>query len=448
MQVAVIGAGPVGLFAAIALARRGHRVTVVDRDSGPPAAGHWQRRGVMQFDHAHTFRAPVVATLQHTVPDALAALEAAGATVAAGADRRPVALLCRRSTFERVLRRVAGRQPGVTVRTGHVDRIERRWGRAAGVSVDGGLLTADVVLDASGRASRCTAGLRPPAQGGDCGAVYVTRQYRLRDGAPHGPVNSPIGLSLSFPGHLAIAFLHDDRTFSISLNHAGVDRRLRLLRHDAVFDAAVRAIPELTEWIDPPRAHPISSALPGGRLYNTYRGQLDATGAPVLPGMISVGDAVCTTTPLAGRGVTLGLLQAQRMIELIDDLRDDIVTATMQFDQWCESEIKPWYDDHRYTDDDRLRRWAGGDIDLSRRLPSDLIVAAAGTDPQLQAAVAPYAAMAALPVTLTPVEPRAREIYATGWRPEVPAGPTHQELAELCERAAVNVATTRTPTAV
>jgi hypothetical protein len=38
--------------------------------------------------------------------------------------------------------------------------------------------------------------------------------------------------------------------------------------------------------------------LPGGKLFNGYRGQLDPAGRPATPGMISVGDAVCTTTPL------------------------------------------------------------------------------------------------------------------------------------------------------
>ena len=35
MQIAIIGAGPAGLFLGSALARRGHRVTAVDRDPGP-----------------------------------------------------------------------------------------------------------------------------------------------------------------------------------------------------------------------------------------------------------------------------------------------------------------------------------------------------------------------------------------------------------------------------
>ena len=58
VRVAIIGAGPTGLFLGAALQRRGHAVTVVDRDGGPEPDGSWPRKGVMQFHHAHAFRGP------------------------------------------------------------------------------------------------------------------------------------------------------------------------------------------------------------------------------------------------------------------------------------------------------------------------------------------------------------------------------------------------------
>ena len=103
----------------------------------------------------------------------------------------------------------------------------------------------------------------------------------------------------------------------------------------------------------------------------------------------------------------------------------------MQFDSWCTDNIRPWFDDHRYTDADRVRRWSGEDVDLGRRLPSDLIVAAADADPRLREIVAPYSRMDALPASLAPAEARAREIYAGGWRPAVPDGPTRDELSSV-----------------
>ena len=437
MRTVVVGAGPTGLFTAIALARRGREVVVVDRDPGPPPSDRmivWQRKGVMQFHHAHTFRGPVIEALRAEMPDVLDALVAAGATIATTAENRPVALLCRRTTFERTLRNRAAAQQGITLLCGHVDRIEHDRGRAVGVTVDGRTLPAGLVIDASGRSSRFTDAIRPIAEGGDCGSVYVTRQYRLLEGADTGPMNSPIGLSLGLSGYWAIAFLHDNGAFSITFTHDGADKRLRLLRRDEVFDDAVRTIPLLADWIDSSRAQPTSPALPGGRLYNTYRGQLDAAGRPVLPGLISVGDAVCTTTPLAGRGVTLALMQVRELVRILDLHDRDITTATKQFDHWSLRHIRPWFDDHRYTDTDRMRRWSGGDVDVSRRLPSDLIVAAAEADAALKDLVGPYAVMDALPASLTPAQARAREIYAGGWRPPVPDGPTRAELSEVVSR--------------
>ncbi len=440
MATVIVGAGPTGLFTAIALARRGRAVVVVDRDPGPPAHGTWQRKGVMQFHHAHTFRGPVVEALQAEMPDVLDDLTTAGAGLPVAPDGRPAALLCRRMTFDRVLRDSAKVEPRITLVAGHVDHLLQAGGRATGVRVHGRTLAADLVIDASGRASRFTSTVRAPAAGGDCGATYVTRQYRLHETATAPPVNSPIGLGLSLPGYWALAYLHDDRTVSITFTHDGTDKRLRRLRYDGVFESAVRAIPQLSEWIDPARSQPITPVLPGGRMYNSYRGQLDGSGKPVLPGLISVGDAVCTTTPLAGRGVTLALMQARELIRRLGENPHDIDTATMQFDDWCSDNIRPWFDDHRYTDADRVRRWSGEDVDLGRRLPSDLIVAAAEADPQLREVVDPYSRMDAPPASLAPAEPRAREIYVAGWRPPVPAGPTRAELGELCSDFAYGAA--------
>ncbi len=98
MRTVVVGAGPTGLFTAIALARRGREVAVIDRDPGPSQSGPptvWQRKGVMQFHHAHTFRGQVVEALRAEMPDVLDDLITAGATIATTAENRPVALLCR-----------------------------------------------------------------------------------------------------------------------------------------------------------------------------------------------------------------------------------------------------------------------------------------------------------------------------------------------------------------
>jgi 2-polyprenyl-6-methoxyphenol hydroxylase-like FAD-dependent oxidoreductase len=426
MGVVVVGAGPAGLFTAIALARRGRDVTVVDRDPGPSAHGPWRRRGVMQFHHAHSFRGQVVEALDAEIPQLTERLEALGATVVRQGGR-PATLQCRREVFERELWRRAALEPRLRRLTGHVDEVVRHRGRIAGVRFDGGVLDADLVIDASGRASRFGRALRGRGEGADCGATYVGRQFRLRDGAPVGPTNSVIGLSLNLAGYGAVVFCHDDRTFTVTLIHAGSDGRWQRLRDGDVFDAAVRTIPAVGDWIDPDRATAIAPVLPGGRLRNSYRGQRDDAGRLPAPAVIAVGDAVCTTTPLAGRGVALALAQARELIATLERQSEPAVAAA-EFDDWCTRRIKPWFLDHVHVDGERVRRWAGADVDLTRPLPSDLIVAAAEADSALAAAVGPYVTMDALPQSLAPVEPRAHEIFAGGWRPTPAPGPSVDQL--------------------
>ena len=437
MRSVIVGAGPTGLYTGIALARRGHQVTIIDRDPGPDGGQRWDRRGVMQFHHPHFFRHQVADALQAEMPEVWDGLLAAGAmpAVLPGQPGVLAGLHCRRVTFERVLREAARAEPGVHLRTGHVDAVCGERGRVTGVRAGGGRVDADLVIDAGGRAGRLTRALRAPAQGGDCGIAYVSRQYKLRPGVAPGPVNMPFGVMVTYPGYVAAVFIHDNQIISALIARASADHQLAGLRAPAAFDAATAAIPALAGWTGPAHTRPITGVLPGGRLHNSYRGQLTRAGQVAMDGLICVGDTVCTTNPAAGRGVTTSLLQARQLIRLLDEHPADFTSCAHAFDHWCTHHIKPWFDDHVYWDTDLIRRWSGHDVDLTRRLPSDLIVAAVQADPALITVVGPYQAMLAPPGRLDAVQARAREIYASGWRPPTPPGPTRHELAALITAA-------------
>jgi len=417
-----------------ALARRGHQVTSVDRDPGPTGDA-WIRRGVMQFEHAHGFRPQVPMALQAEWPEAYNSWLNLGARPVevpdpAGSSQQ-LGVLSRRSTFERALRHAAGKQPGLTLRTGHVDGLAFERGQIIGARVNGSLVEADFVVDASGRAGRLdrtSAQGRGPELDGDCGLAYVDRTYRLRLGADPGPMVTPLAYMADFDGYQCLVFLHEAGHFSVGLVRPTADAALKALRFDAAFEGACRAIPALAEWTQPDRAHPTSAVLVSGALRNVYRRQAGT------PGLVAVGDSVATTTPTRGRGIAMACMQVTALLALLD-AGTDPATVAEPFGAWCDHAIEPWVTDHIAIDGGMVRRWQGEDLDLSIPLTSDLIAAAVEADPRIGQHAGGYFAMTALPQTLSPAEPLARAVYQDGWRPAYAPGPTRDELVDVIRAA-------------
>ena len=440
MHVAVIGAGPAGLFLGAALALRGHTVTAVDRDPGPSADERWERRGVMQFHHAHAFRPTVAAALARELPDALDRWLALGAEpVSADAAGPTLGHRSHRETFERALRASACATPGFELRRGHVDAVAVENGRATGLVVDGATYEADIVVDASGRNGRATRRLGGRREvGGPCGQAYVDRIYRLRPGAEAGPMSNPMAWRAECDGYLCLIFPHERGAFSVVIIRGADDHGLRGLRHPAAFEAATRAIPGLDAWTDPERSEPVSDVLAGGALLDVYRSQTDEDGRLVLPGLFFVGDSVATTTPVFGRGITTTLWQCEALLSLLDHDDGDLAALGLAFDDWAGDEMLPWVEDHIHLDGARLRRWAGEDIHVDERLSSEAILAAAAVRPDIMECAGGYLSMAALPGSLRErAEGIAREAYAAGWRPAYDPGPSNAELAAIVAEANV-----------
>jgi 2-polyprenyl-6-methoxyphenol hydroxylase-like FAD-dependent oxidoreductase len=437
MKTIIVGAGPTGLTLGASLAKRGHRVTAIDRDSGPARNGTWRRRGVMQFEHPHGFRPQVRDLLLTEWPEAWRTWLGLGAEPVdmplPGAGNPVAGVRSRRATYEHSLRRAASDVDRLSVTTGTVTGVVERGGRVIGAIVDGRTVDADLVIDAGGRLSRLTASGHAELAG-DTGMAYVTRNYRRNRGAGLGPMTSPVSWTGLFDGYQVYVFPHERRHFSVVVVRPTADADMPLLRRVEAFDAACAAIPGLADWIDPALAVPTSRVLVGGRLQNVFRPQRGR------PGLVAVGDSLATTAPTAGRGVAMASMQIDAILRLLDAGADPVSIAE-PFGAWCDMWMRPWVDDHIAIDGEAVRLWQGHDVDLAVPLTSAAIVAAAQADAGIAMHIGGYLGMTALPASLRPAEYLARAVYDSGWRQPYSAGPTRNELVEMLEAATASAST-------
>ena len=411
LHIAIIGSGPTGMTAAMLLARNGNRVTLVDRDPGPLADRPWERVGVMQFRHPHSLRAPGRTLLAQRLPDVHDALVAAGAEVRAapGMPEATAGMHIRRSVLEQVIWERASREPGVHRLTGHVDEIVVVGNRARGVVVDGTFLPADLVVDASGRAARLGAEHRPSRDGAPAGVAYVTRQYQLLPGATPGPTNGGPGLIKEHDGFMQLVFTHDQGTFSLLLVRADDDAELAELRHQPVFEAAVAALPESAEWTDPARARPVDQVRAGSGLVNSYQGQ------PTALGFLVIGDAFCTTNPAGARGMSLGMMTAAALADIV--ATQSIEQWGTALDVWATAHVRPWFEEHILADSWLRETWAGVPMDPEGPIPWNLVAAASATHPEWMRVLGPFLAMLTGPESLDTLREQTRTMLRDGWRP-------------------------------
>jgi 2-polyprenyl-6-methoxyphenol hydroxylase-like FAD-dependent oxidoreductase len=379
-QVVVVGGGVSGLGSALALARAGHVVTVVERDDTPTPtsadeAFWWDRRGAPQVRHSHAFLARLRNLLRDQYPDVLDALLHVGAheirfaeePPPAIADFRPaegdedlVMLACRRTTFEWVLRQLATREGQVTFLTGDAvcglladpasreNASEESPPVVRGVQLASGTtLAADLVVVAAGRRSALPEWFAAIGAGEvheeieDTGIVYFSRFYRLREGQEYPPRTGAIGGDL---GYLKYGvFAGDNRTFSVTLAAPTADDELRrLLADPEVFDRAARSLVATAPWLDG-RAEPITPQVHVmAGLLNRWR-ELVVDGTPLALGVHAVGDAQLCTNPLYGRGCTTGFWHAHLMAQAVAAHPDDLLAQAVALDDATREHLLPWY---------------------------------------------------------------------------------------------------------
>ncbi|MDQ0377872.1 NAD(P)/FAD-dependent oxidoreductase [Amycolatopsis thermophila] len=380
MRTAVVGGGPAGLLSALMLAREGHDVVVFDQDNLAPvpdvetAAEEAYRPGAPQAVQPHIVMSRCRLVLAERLPDVLADLIRAGAIEAPLADRRPPTLrqlparpgderlatiMARRSTFDLVLRRAAARQDGLEIRAERVSGLSAQAGpvpHICGVRTAQGEIPADLVVDASGRRSPIDKwlqhhGARPAEKlSAECGVTYYGRHYRLRtQAALPGPLNTRV--VTAFDEFTAVLFCSDHGAVQTAVAPLTADHRYRPLAHEDAYDAVLRALPTHAPWM--PYLDPISPVRQMVAPHNTLR-RLVVDGAPLATGLLTVGDAVSTTNPTFGRGLSLAAWGAADLTDVLAEHPDDAIAQTLALDARIAEHVAPYYQDQARTDLARL----------------------------------------------------------------------------------------------
>ena len=392
MRIVVVGAGVAGLGAALAFSRRGHAVTLLERDRTSPPADpavafdDWERPGVGHFRQPHLFLALGHQVLNEEFPDVLAALIAAGAVeidfrarVPGGAepeDDALVGLTCRRPFVEAVLRAAVVASPAVTVRSDvRVEGLTAAPGeipRVTGVRTQHGEeIAADLVVDASGRSTRllqwlAAIGARPPLEETEaCGLVYNCRYFRFNDGHSLPTTQSLFGPRGDL-GYMGFAtFPGEAGTWALALSPGAHDDELRAVRHELAFMAAARSIAPIASLVAPEVRVPTPGVMPMGELRNVYR-SLVVDGDPVVIGIQPIGDALAHTDPTWGWGLSIALAHGAALARLADLQGTDLRAVALTFDATAGTQAAGWVRASIAGDRARLRLWRGEAGDPTR----------------------------------------------------------------------------------
>lgn len=374
VRAIVCGAGMGGLLAARVLSEFYETVTVLERDKLPETAA--PRRGVPQGRHFHVLMSRGSQVLGRLFPGLLDELVTAGATVCddgnlsqvsirvggheynrSGKFADPAAvviyLLSRPLLESRVRRRVRGID-NVEILDGHdvVGPIAAHAERVTGAHVvnrDTGaerVLDADLVVDAMGRGGRTPAFLdslgygRPDAERSFANASYSSQLLRI----PACAITEKMTFVVPEPnlstGGAFSAYEHDTWILTVA----------RLAHHEPPNELAPM-IALATQFMSPALLAVLQAGEPLGQVsVFRYPGSVWRRYDKMLQfpeGLLVFGDAICSTNPIYGQGMTVAALEAISLRECLSQSDGDL---NRRFFDAAAAQIGPLWASNQFND--------------------------------------------------------------------------------------------------
>jgi hypothetical protein len=236
-------------------------------------------------------------------------------------------------------------------------RAAQRWRRASPTSSSTG--------PSLGRPSGWRHRLTGPAEKiEDSGFIYYARHYRSGDGSVPAMIS---GLLTPYGSVSVLTLPADNGTWGLGLICSARDRALHNLSHADVWERTVRAFPLVAHWID---AEPITDIQMMAKIEDRQR-TFVVDGLPVVTGLVPLGDAWACTNPSLGRGISIGMMHAAALHDLVrdgpvDDARaqaqhwatltnervEGFVADTIAFDRHRLAEIDAFVEGRAYETDD------------------------------------------------------------------------------------------------